>query len=153
MGCIVDLTHIHALQGVEMSTRKTADERRRERLGDVIRQHRELQALSHGEAAKRADISRRNWIDVEAGRTKRPIPGTRRGIERALGWSRGSFEDVLNGGEPTFVELRTADERYQENVRMIISMLGQASPDAVQQMAETLHSDLVAPPERTTREV
>lgn len=132
-----------------MSTRKTADERRRERLGAVIRQHREIRGLSHREAAELADISRRGWMDVESGRTQHPNAGTRRGIERALHWGRGSFEVVFDGGEPTIVE-PDVQTSYHDNMRMILRQLGQASPDAVREMADLLRSDLAASPDRAT---
>lgn len=35
---------------------------------------------------------------------------TKRGIERALGWDRGSVSRVLAGGDPVSVDVKVSDE-------------------------------------------
>lgn len=84
----------------------TGTEETRRRLGDLVKEAREAEGLSHSEAADkskengRRGIGRNAWISVEVhGAKARPM--TYRAIEYVLDWEKRSCEAVLQGGEIT----------------------------------------------------
>jgi transcriptional regulator with XRE-family HTH domain len=72
---------------------------RHERLDAAIKERRLELGLSWKEVAQAADISEATLRAIRNGANE-PSALTARGIERALGWSAGSVERVLKGGEP-----------------------------------------------------
>lgn len=62
-----------------------------------------------------ADVASAAGVTTETLRQARNGPGeirplTKRGIERALGWDRGSVSRVLAGGDPVSVDVKVSDE-------------------------------------------
>lgn len=69
------------------------------RLASSVRVRRGELGLSVDEAARRGSISAVTWTRVERGQPVRNV--SYRGIERALGWSLGSADAIMEGGDPT----------------------------------------------------
>lgn len=72
---------------------------RYDRLADLMDQRRLDLDLDWNEVAEAAKISDATLRAVRNGRTQ-PSPRTIRGIERALRWEHGSFQSVLDDGDP-----------------------------------------------------
>jgi transcriptional regulator with XRE-family HTH domain len=72
---------------------------RHERLDAAIADRRLELGLSWKEVAQAADISEATLRAIRNGANE-PSALTARGIERALGWTAGSVERVLDGGAP-----------------------------------------------------
>ena len=68
-------------------------------LGMQVRTRRSELGLSVDNAARASGMSPVTWGRVEKGSPVRTL--SYRGIERVLGWSAGSAEAILAGGEPT----------------------------------------------------
>lgn len=80
-----------------------ADERNRRRLASAIDDRRLELRLPWADVATRAGITRQTLRRVR--RESSDITSlTKRGIEQALAWQRGSIDAVLAGGEPTPVD-------------------------------------------------
>lgn len=60
--------------------------------------------LSQADLAARAGISEGTVRSIEATRREGYQLATLRGLAAALGWSAGSIDDVLDGGEPSVIE-------------------------------------------------
>jgi transcriptional regulator with XRE-family HTH domain len=89
-------------------------------LGRLIRQRRDIGLhLTALEAARRANVARQTWADVEAGKT-RSQRGTYSKIETLLGWPQSSCLDYLNGGaEPSEIGDKTVQSL---EARRLLSM-------------------------------
>lgn len=74
------------------------------KLGAAVEQRRRRLGLSVPGAAKLAEIDRETWRNLEAG-TRQIRTYNHAAVERVLRWDFGSVEAILNGGEPTEVEL------------------------------------------------
>lgn len=68
----------------------------RTRLGRAVKRAREALRLSIDGAAEAARMSPVTWSNVEQGKRVRDL--TYAGIERALGWTSGSVDSILDGG-------------------------------------------------------
>jgi DNA-binding XRE family transcriptional regulator len=87
--------------------------------------------LTWGEVATRAGVARGTFDNIRKGRLPRPL--TRKRIEDALGWARGSIRDVLEGGEPRVawaIDPRTASaaelaERLEQHRADLIAEHGE----------------------------
>ena len=121
----------------------------RQELADLMDARRQELGLTWDEVAAGADMSREGLRRVrEGGRNMRPL--TKSGIERALSWTPGSVDAILEGGEPTPLrrtvygaaravldgqatargEVRTAREIRQEKLaRAKAELLGDIAPD------------------------
>src|SRR5688572_10056200 len=75
----------------------------RERLGELVKEHRVEAGLSVSAAAKAAGIHRTTWDALEKG--DRETESYNYGpVERVLRWRAGSIESVLRGGTPTVLD-------------------------------------------------
>lgn len=100
-----------------------------ERLGQRIRNERQRQGLSRLELAAMAGVSPKSVQSAESGAVpKGRRPYTLDAIERALGWTTGSTDAVLGGGEP---------ERAHNDVHRVVVL--------VEDLAEAVRS-VVDPP-------
>jgi hypothetical protein len=75
----------------------------RQRLARLMDERRAELALDWNDVAQRAGITKEGLRTVRDGTALNPRPKTRRGIERALHWASGSFDRVLDGGDPETV--------------------------------------------------
>jgi transcriptional regulator with XRE-family HTH domain len=75
----------------------------RERLGRTLEAFRHESGLSREQLAVRCGLSTSTikTLETNADPDKAPTPKTKAAIEKALGWEPGSFDAVLDGGEPT----------------------------------------------------
>lgn len=71
------------------------------RLGRTVSDRRDECGWSRDKAATVSGIGRQTWDDIEKGRVRNYSEKTKRGIMSALGWTRESWDLVLDGGEPT----------------------------------------------------
>ncbi|MEU2603206.1 helix-turn-helix domain-containing protein [Streptomyces albus] len=71
------------------------------RLADAIRAARKQKGWTQVQLADAADVSEATVQNLESGTTRRNVPTSLPKVERALGWSAGSGEAVLLGGEPS----------------------------------------------------
>lgn len=73
------------------------------RIGDLMRKHREELGLSQEQYANRIGLSSGTVRNIETGnaRASNPSAKTKRVIERALCWSYGSFDVFASRTEPT----------------------------------------------------
>ncbi|MBB4987460.1 hypothetical protein [Streptomyces nymphaeiformis] len=69
------------------------------RLGDTVENYIAAQGMQFTEVAERADFSIETLAKIRKG--VRVSPVTYRKLERALGWTVRSADDVMAGGEPT----------------------------------------------------
>lgn len=72
-----------------------------DRLGERIRTRREALGLTQAQAASSGGVSLPVWGVLERAERDSYRTATYRAVERALGWSHGSVEAILAGGEPT----------------------------------------------------
>ena len=75
----------------------------RRRLARLMDERRDELELLWNDVAKLAGLTREGLRTVRVG-NRNIKPETRRGIERALQWERGSVRAILSGGEPTPLE-------------------------------------------------
>jgi len=78
------------------------------RLAELVLARRRELGLSQMALADKAGVHVTTIRHLEAGRVANELPRSRNQIEPELGWAGGSFEAVLNGGEPTLVDERAA---------------------------------------------
>jgi DNA-binding XRE family transcriptional regulator len=83
---------MRANRGQERDQRKT--------LGDLMEERREDLRLYWEDVAKAAGVTDQTLRDIRSGKSN-PRALTRRGIEAALRWERGSIDAILAGGDPT----------------------------------------------------
>ncbi|WP_030333751.1 helix-turn-helix domain-containing protein [Streptomyces sp. NRRL B-1381] len=77
------------------------------RLGQKIREAREAQGFSRKNLSEIAGVSEKSIQVAEEGRTPRARwPQSLSLIEAGLGWTRGSMQHVLDGGEPSLAPLQ-----------------------------------------------
>lgn len=82
------------------------NEKERVRLGELVRARRLEVGIATGRAlADASQISTRTLNDIENGRRPSYSRATLWALDRALGWTRGSAQAVLDGGEPTLEPL------------------------------------------------
>jgi transcriptional regulator with XRE-family HTH domain len=75
------------------------------RLGDAVRaRRRALRIATQADLAEKAGVHEGTIRNIERGREATSLPRKTAQIEDALGWGPGSFESVLEGGEPFLVE-------------------------------------------------
>lgn len=83
-------------------------ERDWKRLGQAFAMAREAAHLTQVQVAERLGVTRTPIQAIERGHTKgKPftrISGTMRSYARLVGWSDGSIETILDGGDPTIPE-------------------------------------------------
>lgn len=97
-------------------------------LGKAVDRARLDMGLSKLDLARVAKVGRSTIAEL-INRGKLPMrPGTRQRIEAALGWAEGSFEAVLDGGEPS---LRSGTE-FPPNATtaVLVEQLSQISSEA-----------------------
>jgi transcriptional regulator with XRE-family HTH domain len=80
----------------------------RARLGEHVRRRRVALGLSVARAARQAGINRATWAAVEDN-SRETEPYNYGLIERALDWTEGSIEAILDGGEPSLIKAKAAD--------------------------------------------
>lgn len=76
------------------------------RLADAVEAAREAKSLTQVALAEAAGVSESTVQNLESGVERKRVPASLPKVERALGWSPGSGERVLEGGDPTL----TAEE-------------------------------------------
>ncbi|WP_075890636.1 helix-turn-helix domain-containing protein [Actinomyces provencensis] len=82
------------------------NEKDRVSLGELVRARRLEVGIATGRAlADASQISTRTLNDIENGRRPSYSRATLWALDRALGWTRGSAQAVLDGGEPTLEPL------------------------------------------------
>lgn len=74
------------------------------RLTAEIAARRAVLGLTQREAAARVPLSLSRWNVLEKGRATGFRKGTLIGVSRALGWTDGSAEVVLQGGDPVIAQ-------------------------------------------------
>ncbi len=72
----------------------------RQRFGRYVRQRRESMGLSLNEIADRAGMHRTTWSAIERATGRAPEGYTLGRVESALGWTAGSANAILAGGDP-----------------------------------------------------
>ncbi|NJQ04232.1 helix-turn-helix domain-containing protein [Streptomyces lonarensis] len=78
------------------------------RLGDLLRSARKAQGLSQPAVAERLGLSGRAQVArIDRGDIK-VVSDTLRAYAQLVGWTSGSVEAVLRGGEPTLADERKA---------------------------------------------
>ena len=71
-----------------------------QRLAELVRLRREDRRLSQRQLGTAAGTTDRLISDIERAARENYEPATLRAVARALGWTPGSIEGVLDGGEP-----------------------------------------------------
>lgn len=103
--------------------------------------------LTWDELAERSGVARATFYNIQSGRT--PAKLTRKKIEDAVGWSRGSIAKIMRGEEPTAkrvgVDPRTASadqlgELLEETRQQLVDDLGE--DEGLDRFAELLHQTL-----------
>lgn len=128
--------------------RKTTQERRRERLGELIHDRRIELGLTKAQLAANAGLGRggnpsgRSVYNLERG-TVTPNDLTASGIERALGWERKSIRRYIETGkEPGIVPVRTLVEQTEENHRFVYRTLADADEETFAKIRAVLEGDV-----------
>lgn len=85
------------------------------RLGSALRAAREDLGLGQTEVADRIGVSRNALRNTEVGKISRVTP-TVREYARIVGWTEGSIDAVLGGGEPT----REPDTPPDEQMTVVV---------------------------------
>lgn len=70
------------------------------RLAEAIEAAREAKNLTQVALAKAAGVSESTIQNLESGTERKRVPASLPTVERALGWTAGSGERVLEGGDP-----------------------------------------------------
>jgi transcriptional regulator with XRE-family HTH domain len=110
----------------------------RGRLGDRIRTRRRALGLSVSRAARAAGINRATWTAVEDG-SRETEPYNFGPIERVLGWTDRSIDNVLAGGEPALIDdpppiSRNANDA-EETLHQIAVFVRSKLPDSTVRVA------------------
>lgn len=91
------------------------------RLAHFVRMRREELGMTQNQVQMAGGPSAAAVRYIEAGKETRPTARTINALERALGWTSGSIQVILDGGDPTVFE-------------------GAAEPFPVEEVTESLHS-------------
>jgi transcriptional regulator with XRE-family HTH domain len=110
------------------------------RLGQAVRARRRALRLSQAELGENAGVHEGTIRNLERGREAADLPRSTKDVERALGWAAGSFESVLEGGDPILLE--TASGIDPDKLLGAIEHARAGSPDEV--LAGILAADLPA---------
>lgn len=79
------------------------------RLAEAIKEARQALRLTQVDLAHAAGVSESTVQNLEAGESRTRIPTSLPKVERALNWSEGSAQAVLEGGEPAPVTSHEGD--------------------------------------------
>lgn len=123
----------------------------RQRLARLMDERRLDLELTWNDVAERAGITREGLRRTRTG-TGRIRSLTKRGIERALRWERGSVDTILGGGDPTDAKdsahpMDRAEALMDENERMAaelvarIKRLNERKRRAVEELVRALEED------------
>lgn len=108
-----------------------------DRLAGAIRERRKVLDMTQQQLADAAGVDRSTIKNLEGARTPKRLPSSIAAVEQALGWTSGSAQTVLAGGEPTIVipptgEYPPAQDPFQPLAdRLPVSVLDELSTGEV----------------------
>lgn len=99
------------------------------RLGKAFAAAREAAALTQTEVAERIGVTRTPIQAIERGTAFKKVTGTMRSYARVVGWTAGSIEQVLAGGDPAYEEASASAPQREALSSLPLAILDQLKGD------------------------